>query len=292
MSSVAVVVLAAPAPDAPRQVVAGRRRDARRLRQVRQERFVACAPVASHDAAQRRAGFERGAIDADRRAAHQAGIGQWLQDPGEDGVVRVDVDQAARARQRRVAGGASCARGRCAGSASPRHARRSRARNRGPRSSRSAASGSSGQAPGRGVRPSRRSARTGPRRSRQRPHRPESVQAHVERMARAPRQARVATHIDGCFGRRGRLPMAMAAVYTQDASVTLSIRFSTTVTGPSALLATGGHGSPGRPCPAPTCRTSRRCGGAARRGGRACPNARVRGSRRGNGPSPYRLSCT
>jgi hypothetical protein len=82
----------------------GGRLDARGLRQLRQEVLIARARVAPHEAAQRRVGFQRRRIDADRRAVDQARIGQSLQHPGEDGFVRLQIDQAPCPGNRRMVG--------------------------------------------------------------------------------------------------------------------------------------------------------------------------------------------
>ena len=84
------------------QLGARRRGDARRGRQLAQERLVTRARIPPYDAAKRRIGFQRRRVDADRLAPDQARVGQPLQHPGEDRQVRLDSDPSPRARHRRV----------------------------------------------------------------------------------------------------------------------------------------------------------------------------------------------
>jgi len=86
----------------PRQVGARRRPDARGFGKRRQELLVALAAIASHDAAQRRIGFERRGVDADRLPFDQARRAQALQHLRKDGPMRFEIDQPTRARKRRV----------------------------------------------------------------------------------------------------------------------------------------------------------------------------------------------
>ena len=87
----------------------GRRRDAGRRRQAAQERLVAFARVPADDAPQRRVRFQRRNVDADRLPLEHAGVGQPLQHPREDRLVRLDVDPAPRPRDGvEWSGGASC----------------------------------------------------------------------------------------------------------------------------------------------------------------------------------------
>jgi hypothetical protein len=72
------------------------------LSQLGQEIVIALARVAPHDAAQRRIGLQRRRIDADGLALDQAGVGESLQHRGQDVLVRLEIDQATRARHRRV----------------------------------------------------------------------------------------------------------------------------------------------------------------------------------------------
>ena len=102
MGPVVVRALLLPLPIEPRQIRARRRLDARGLRQLRQEVLIALARVAPHDAAQRRVGLQRRRVDADRLALDQARVRQPLQHPREDGLVRLEIDQATRARDRRM----------------------------------------------------------------------------------------------------------------------------------------------------------------------------------------------
>ena len=87
-----------------RQVFSGRRRNPRRLSQLRQELLVRVPRVAAHDAAQRRVGLQRRAVDSQRPAAHQSPLDQPLLDPREHGPVRLHINQPARPRDRRVVG--------------------------------------------------------------------------------------------------------------------------------------------------------------------------------------------
>ena len=84
------------------QLGAGRRRNARRLGQAAQKRLVTLSRVPANDAAQRRIGFQRRRVDADRPARDRARVRQPLQYPREDRQVRLDVDPSPRARHRRV----------------------------------------------------------------------------------------------------------------------------------------------------------------------------------------------
>ena len=87
-----------------RQFGARRRLNPRGLRELRQEVLIALTRVAPHDAAQRRVRLERRRVDADRLSLHQARVGQSLQHPGEDRLVRLEIDQAPRARNGRMIG--------------------------------------------------------------------------------------------------------------------------------------------------------------------------------------------
>ena len=60
------------------------------------------AQAAPHDAAQGRVGLQCGRINADRLAFDQTRVSQSLQNPGEDGVMGLEINQAARARNRRM----------------------------------------------------------------------------------------------------------------------------------------------------------------------------------------------
>lgn len=86
----------------PRQVSARRRFDARSLCELRQEVLVAPTGVAPHNAPQRRIRFQRRRVNADRLALHQACICQALQPPGEDRLVRLEINQATRTGNRRM----------------------------------------------------------------------------------------------------------------------------------------------------------------------------------------------
>ena len=84
------------------QLGAGRRRQAGGLGQPRQQRVVAFARIPAHDAPHRRVGFQRRRIDPDRVPLDEVGVGQPLQHPRKHRLVRLEVNQAAGARQCRV----------------------------------------------------------------------------------------------------------------------------------------------------------------------------------------------
>ena len=86
------------------QLLAARRLDPRLRRQPPQKLFVGLAAVAPHDRAQRRVGLQRGGIDRDRAGFQQTLLGEQPQHPSEHFAVRFDVDQPARARDRRMIG--------------------------------------------------------------------------------------------------------------------------------------------------------------------------------------------
>jgi hypothetical protein len=69
---------------------------------LRQKLLIRGAGVPSHDTAQRGVRFQRRRVDADRFAVDQARIGEPLQNPREYGFVRFEIDQATRARNRRM----------------------------------------------------------------------------------------------------------------------------------------------------------------------------------------------
>ena len=91
-------------PIEPRQVLARRRLDARRLREPRQKLLIALPGVAPHDAPHRGVRLERGRVDRDRLALEQPGLDEPLLHPREDGAVRLQIDQAPRPRNRRMIG--------------------------------------------------------------------------------------------------------------------------------------------------------------------------------------------
>jgi len=91
-----------PLPIEARQVRARRRLHARRLRQLRQKVLIALTGVAPNDTAQRRIRFQRRRVNADGLARDQARIGQSLQHPGEDRLMRFEVNQATRAGNGRM----------------------------------------------------------------------------------------------------------------------------------------------------------------------------------------------
>ena len=91
-----------PFPIEPRQLGPRGRSDARRFGEPSQPRLVRLARVPTHDAPHRGVGFERRRVDPNRVPLHQVGVRQPLQHPREHRLVRLDVDQPARARQGRM----------------------------------------------------------------------------------------------------------------------------------------------------------------------------------------------
>ena len=87
-----------------RQVLASRRLYARGLRQLGEKLLIALAAVAAHDTAQRRIGFKRGCVNANRLPVYQPRFGELLEVPGEKRQVRLEVDQPTRTRDRGVVG--------------------------------------------------------------------------------------------------------------------------------------------------------------------------------------------
>ena len=102
MRPVLVRPLLLPFPIEPRQLGPRGRRDARRVGEPSQPRLVRLARVPTHDAPHRRVGFERRRVDPNRVPLHQVRVRQPLQHPREHRLVRLDVDQPARARQGRM----------------------------------------------------------------------------------------------------------------------------------------------------------------------------------------------
>jgi hypothetical protein len=155
MSPVVVRPLLLPFAIDPRQVPTRGRPNARGLRERGQKLLVAFTAVTPDDAAQGRVRFEGRRVDADRFALHQAGGTQALQDPGEDGAMRLERDQPTRARDRRVVASASSSRhpNNRATRTSPPRARQCHARSQCLRSSRSRAAGNKlpGGRPGRPI---------------------------------------------------------------------------------------------------------------------------------------------
>jgi hypothetical protein len=72
------------------------------LVELRQEVVIALAGVAPHDAAKSGIRFQRRGVNADGFAFDQPRIRQSLQHPGEDRLVRLEIDQAPRAGNRRM----------------------------------------------------------------------------------------------------------------------------------------------------------------------------------------------
>ena len=91
-------------PIETRKVRPRRRLDTRRLRQSRQKLLIRLAGIAAHDAPQSGVGLQGRRIDPDRLACDEIRRGQHWQDPREDRAVCLQVDQAARPRNRRVLG--------------------------------------------------------------------------------------------------------------------------------------------------------------------------------------------
>ena len=89
-------------PVEPGQFRPSRCGDTGRVREPGQPRLVLLAGVPAHDAPQRRIRFQRRRIDAKRPPLHQLGLGQPLQHPREHRLMRLHVDQATGARQRRM----------------------------------------------------------------------------------------------------------------------------------------------------------------------------------------------
>ena len=89
----------------PRQVLPRRRLDTRGLREPRQKLLIGFLRVPPHDAAHGGVGFQRGGVDRDGFALQESRLDQPLLDPREDRAMRLDSDQAARPRNRRVVGG-------------------------------------------------------------------------------------------------------------------------------------------------------------------------------------------
>jgi hypothetical protein len=87
-----------------RQVLACGGVDAGRLRKLRQKLLIRGAGVTPHDAAQRRVRFQCGCVNANRFPFDQAGVGEPLQNPREHRFVGFQIDQPARARNRRMIG--------------------------------------------------------------------------------------------------------------------------------------------------------------------------------------------
>ena len=93
-----------PLPIQSRQTLARGRLDPRGLRETRQKRLVALAGVPADDAAHRRVRLERRGVNRDGLALQTAGLDESLLHPRKDGPVRLQIDQAPRARNRRMIG--------------------------------------------------------------------------------------------------------------------------------------------------------------------------------------------
>ena len=65
--------------------------DARGLRELRKEVLIALARAPAHDTAQRGVRFQRRRVNAYGLALDQARVGEALQHPGEDGLVRLEI---------------------------------------------------------------------------------------------------------------------------------------------------------------------------------------------------------
>ena len=90
-----------PLPIQSRQI---RARDPRGRRETRQKRLVALAGVPADDAAHRRVRLERRGVNRDGLTRQPAGLDESLLHPRKDGPVRLQIDQAPRARNRRMIG--------------------------------------------------------------------------------------------------------------------------------------------------------------------------------------------
>src|SRR5277367_1668527 len=86
----------------PRQVFAGRRREAGSLRQSAQKLLVTLPRLAPHDRTHGRVGFQGRRIDGNPLTFEQPAISQYAQHPAEDFPMRVQIDQPPGARNRRV----------------------------------------------------------------------------------------------------------------------------------------------------------------------------------------------
>ena len=87
-----------------RQTLARGRLDPRGRRETRQKRLVALAGVPADDAAHRRVRLERRGVNRDGLTRQPAGLDESLLHPRKDGPVRLQIDQAPRARNRRMIG--------------------------------------------------------------------------------------------------------------------------------------------------------------------------------------------
>ena len=93
-----------PLPIQSRQTLARGRLDPRGRRETRQKRLVALAGVPADDAAHRRVRLERRGVNRDGLTRQPAGLDESLLHPRKDGPVRLQIDQAPRARHRRMIG--------------------------------------------------------------------------------------------------------------------------------------------------------------------------------------------
>ena len=132
-------LLVLPRPVEPSQLRPRRRLHTRCFRQPTNESLVGFSRVPPLDAPHRRVRFQRRRIDADRLPRHQTRFSQPLQNPRENRLVRLHVDQPTRPRQR--SSDPETARshpspGTTAGSENRPPATQSRAPTTGPRNSR------------------------------------------------------------------------------------------------------------------------------------------------------------
>ena len=93
-----------PLPIQSRQSLARGRLDPRGRRETRQKRLVALAGVPADDAAHRRVRLERRGVNRDGLTLQPASLDESLLHPRKDGPVRLQIDQAPRARNRRMIG--------------------------------------------------------------------------------------------------------------------------------------------------------------------------------------------
>src|SRR6185437_89488 len=78
--------------------------DPRGLGQVFEKRLVRATVVAPNDRAHRRVSLQRRRVHADRLALDEPGPVQYAQHPREDRLMRLQIDQPPRSRDRRVVG--------------------------------------------------------------------------------------------------------------------------------------------------------------------------------------------
>lgn len=102
MRPVVIGALLLASPIDPREVGTRRRADPGGLRQRREKLLIALAGITTDDAAKRRIRFQRGAVQAERRALQQLRRRQRLEHPHEHGLMGLEIDEPACTRDRRV----------------------------------------------------------------------------------------------------------------------------------------------------------------------------------------------